>query len=103
MSENSQKGAKGICFLLTGREGGVDVVTPLGPGDGLQPDVVLGGASQLSHAVGGCCRAQHHLLGQPKRTKTKLTIQHTLGLSACVCVGGLRTLITPSAEEKVRV
>lgn len=64
------------------------MVTPLGPGDGLQPDVVLGGASQLNHAVGGRRRAQHHLLGQPQRTKTKLTIQHTLEISACVCVGG---------------
>lgn len=72
---------KAICFFLTGREGGVDMMTPLGPGDGLQPDLVLGGASQLSHAVGGRCRAQHHLLGQPKHTKTKSKIQHRLGIS----------------------
>lgn len=88
--------------ILTGGEAGVDMATPLGPGDGLQPDVVLRGAGELSHGVRGCCWTQHHLLGQPKHTKTKLTkIQQTRDFCPRE-EGGLRTLITPSAV-KVRV
>lgn len=74
------------------------MVTPLGPGDGLQPDAVLRGASQLSHAIRRCCRAQHHLLGQHRQTVNENPTQ-----GGSLRVGGLRTLITPSVEEKVRV
>lgn len=49
-------------FTLTSGEGGADVATPLGASDRLQPDVVLGGAGELSHAVGGRCWTQHHFL-----------------------------------------
>lgn len=62
--------------FFTGHEDGVDMATPLGPGDGLQSDIVLRGASELRHGVRGCCWTQHHLLGQAKQTRTKLiTIQ----------------------------
>lgn len=64
--------------ILTGREDGSYLATPLGPGDGLQSDAVLCGASQLSHAVRGGCRAEHHLLKPHARTHTLL--RFTFGL-----------------------
>lgn len=66
--------------MPTGHEGGVDVATALGPGDGLQPDAVLGGGSQLGHGVGGRCWTQHHLLGRPKRTKNRVSKNPKLGI-----------------------
>lgn len=75
--------------ILTGHEDGDDMATPLGPGDGLQPDVVLRGASELSHGVGGRCWTQHHLLGQPKHTKTKLIIKQTRDCSLRWVGGGV--------------
>lgn len=67
------------------------MATALGPGDGLQPDAVVGGGAELSHAVGGRRGAQNHLLGGAERTETKLTaVQHTPGTSGVGEGGGLR-------------
>lgn len=59
-------------FTLTGGEDGADVATPLGSCDRLQPDAVLCGASELSHAVGGRRGAQHHFLNPCKHRRTRL-------------------------------
>lgn len=60
-------------FMLTGHEDGGYMTTPLDSGDGLQSDTVLCGARELSHAVGGGCGAEHHLLHPCTRTNNSLT------------------------------
>lgn len=109
-------------FTLTGSEGGADVATPLGASDRLQPDVVLGGAGELSHAVGGCRWAQHHFLvhantlghAHKNSQRNQLSLSALALTSQCQCLElialqsrllsqRLHTLIVPSAEEKVRV
>ena len=49
---------------LTGGEHSADEAAPLGPGDGLQANCVLGGGVQLGHVVRGGCWAQDHLLAE---------------------------------------
>lgn len=53
--------------LLTGGEDGADDSASLGPSEGLQPDRVLRGGAQLSHAVRHGGGTQDHLLKEERR------------------------------------